>query len=116
MAITEAFSGTTAAVGTTVHYLTANSTTQTLQTDDGVYQCWIDLGNLAAGDIFQIKVWEKVISSGAVEDVVSQNVAGPVDAPHFVTPTLILIHGWDFSIAKISGTDRAFDYSIRKIA
>lgn len=116
MAISEVFSGTTATISSTEYYLASASTTPTWQTADGVYQCWIDLGALVAGDIFRVACYERVLSGDVAEEVFIQNVTGPNDAPHLVTPSLILMHGWEFSILKISGTDRAFPYSIRQIA
>jgi nitrogen fixation protein len=32
------------------------------------------------------------------------------------SPMLILINGWDMTLQKIAGTDRAWDASIRKVA
>jgi hypothetical protein len=32
-----------------------------------------------------------------------------------VSPTLIVMHGWDATLDKISGTDRAITWSIRTV-
>jgi len=34
----------------------------------------------------------------------------------FVTPSLLLIHGWDMTLLKVAGTDRAIDWSIRAVS
>lgn len=115
MAISEAFTNS-ASVSTTERFLASNSTSATYQTDDGVYQCWLDFSALAAGDIYAIKVYEKVASGGTARAVLIDNVTGPLDSPHYVTPSLILLHGWEFSLLKVSGTDRSIAWSIRKIA
>lgn len=114
MAISESHTGS-ATIGTTVYYLASASTTATPQTTDGVYQLFIDLENLAAGDIVQVCCWEKVTAAGSFEKVWIDNVTGPLDSPHYVTPSLVLMHGWEFSLAKITGTDRTLSWSIRKI-
>lgn len=115
MAITEAFTSS-ATIGTTERFLASDSTAATYQTADGVYQLWLDLNALAAGDIFQVKCYEKVTSAGTARVVLIDNVTGPLDSPHYVTPSLILMHGWEFSLVKVSGTDRAIPWSIRKLA
>jgi hypothetical protein len=115
MAITEAFSNS-ATIGTAERFLASNSTTATYQTDDGVYQLFIDFNNVAAGDIFQVRVYEKVTSGGAADVVYIDNVTGPLDSPHYASPSLIFLHGWEFSLTKIAGTDRVIPWSIRKVA
>lgn len=115
MAISEAFQSS-ATISTTERYLAADSTVASWQTADGVYQLFLDLSALAAGDIFQIKCYERVASGGTTRVVWIDNVTGPLDSPNLVTPSLILLHGWDFSLVKISGTDRSIAWSIRKVA
>jgi uncharacterized protein YhhL (DUF1145 family) len=38
------------------------------------------------------------------------------DAAIAVSPALVLMHGWDMSLLKTAGTDRAITWSIRKVA
>jgi hypothetical protein len=33
-----------------------------------------------------------------------------------VAPSLILLHGWDVTMTKVSGTGRTIEWSIRKVA
>jgi len=115
MAISEAFqnSGT---ITTTEHFLASNSTTKTDQTDDGVYQCFLELSNLVAGDEYRIRVYERISSGGTARVVMEWVVAGAQSEPNWVTPSLILLHGWEFSLQKLAGTDRSIAWSIRKIA
>jgi hypothetical protein len=42
--------------------------------------------------------------------------ANAQSSPIWVSPTLILMHGWDGTILKIAGTDRSIDFSIRQVA
>jgi hypothetical protein len=115
MAITEAFTATET-VTTTDWSLTTDTAGPDAQTDDGVYQCYLDLSALAAGDSFQFRVWEKVVSAGTQRRVLSVAFNGVQSDPHWVSPSLILMHGWDMTIIKTAGTDRSITASIRKIA
>jgi hypothetical protein len=55
MAITEAFQDS-ATIGTSEYFLAADSTTQgSGQSTDGVYQLFIDVNALAAGDLFRVR-------------------------------------------------------------
>lgn len=85
------------------------------QTTDGVYQLWLDLNALAAGDFFELKIYEKVLSGSTqrlVQRVVFNGLTTAAE-PVWVSPALIMVHGWDFSLKKLSGTDRSIDWSIR---
>ena len=103
-------------VGASVLSIVSGTTSLQTDTTDGVYQLWIDAGNMAKADEFRVKVYEKVEATGGVKKVVMQFTLLGVQAQIFVTPTLILMHGWHMTIQKIAGTDRAFDASIRQVA
>ncbi len=95
------------------------SGTTTLQTitDDGVYQLWVDpVTNMAKADEFVVRIYEKVEGTGGTKRVVFDITLSDAQSQNVVTPSLILINGWDMTIQKIAGTDRAFDASIRKVA
>lgn len=114
MAITEAFANS-ATIGTTEFSCPNNSTTLTPQTDDGVYQACFDTAAIALGDQFQFRVYEKVRSAGTQRVIYEQILTG-AEATTLVFPTLILLHGWDVTMKKLAGTDRAVEWSIRKVA
>jgi hypothetical protein len=88
----------------------------TSQTADGVYQVWLDLNALIAGDHFRARLYEKVQSAGTQRIVEEWNFVGAQGKPHWVSPSLILLHGWDFTIIKVAGTDRTIGWSIRQVA
>ena len=115
MAITEAYAGTET-VTTTEWSLTTDTAGPDADTNDGVYQCFLDLNALDKGDVFQFKVYEKGGSGSNQRAVYSVRFANAQSEPVWVSPSLILLHGWDCTLLKISGTDRAIDWSIRKIA
>lgn len=116
MAISEPYELDGVTIGTTeISIVSGTSTLQTI-TDDGVYQLWIDAGTMAKADVFRVRLYEKVEATGGTKKIFFQTRLMGVQAEIFVTPTFILINGWDMTITKIAGTDRAFDASIRKVA
>lgn len=115
MAITEPFSGTET-VSTTEWSMTTDTAGPDTDANDGVYQAFIDLNALTAADVFEFRVYEKVLASSTQRLVLSCRFAGVQSTPNWVSPSLILLHGWDMTLKKISGTDRAIDWSIRKVA
>lgn len=115
MAISQAFSGTET-VSTTEHSLTTDTAGPDVDTTDGIFQCFLDLNALAAGDIFVFKVYEKVLSSSTQRLCYEATFNGVQGNPIWVSPSLILLHGWDMTLDKISGTDRSIDWSIRSVA
>ena len=115
MAISEAYSGSET-VSTTEHSLTTDTAGPDADTTDGIYQVFIDFNALVAGDQYQVRVYEKVLSSSTQRIVDEWTINGPLSAPVWVSPTLILLHGWDITIDKIAGADAAIDWSIRKVA
>jgi len=116
MAISEPYELDGVTVGATELSIVSGTTTLQTITDDGVYQLWVDPGNMAKADEFTIRIYEKVEATGGTKKVCAQWSLLGVQSQVFVTPTLILLHGWDMTIQKIAGTDRAFDASIRKVA
>ena len=115
MAITEPYELDGVTVGTTELSVVSGTTTLPTITTAGVYQLWVDPGNMAKADEFRIRAYEKVEATGGTKKVFAQWSLLGVQSEVFVTPTFILINGWDFTITKIAGTDRAFDASIRKV-
>jgi hypothetical protein len=117
MAITAAYERSAQSVGASEYSIPGNTTTgvPTAQTTAGVYQCFVDLSSMAKGDEFEFKCYEKAVSGGTARLVFSQTFLGD-HATLFVTPTIILLNGWDMTMKKLVGTDRTFDMSIRKVA
>jgi hypothetical protein len=112
--ITEAYSGS-ASIGTTEYSLPNASTSLTPITADGVYQAFIDLAAMAAGDQYTLRVYERA-RSGDPQRVIYKAVFTGVQAyPLVATPSLMLIHGWDMTLDKDAGTDRTITWSIRTV-
>lgn len=111
MAITEYASGTISISGEK-SVVSGTNTLQTV-TDDGVYQVFLDLSDMAAGEYVTLHVKEKIVSGGSQVDIYSAEFSGTQSSP-FVTPSLILMHGWDITITGSSGL--VVSASIRRVA
>jgi hypothetical protein len=114
MAIAELYSGTEA-VSTTEHSMTTDTAGPDADTTDGVFQAFLDVSDMVAADILQIRCYEKV-RSGDTQRVVYEAILRDVQAePIFVTPALVLMHGWDFTLDALAGTITV-NWSIRQVA
>lgn len=101
-------------VSSTEYSVTNNSTSLAAQTTSGAMQLWVDLTNVAAGDHYEVAMLEKAISGGTQQRIILGDINGDAgQGPLFVSPAFVLGVGWDFTLKKISGTDRAFDASVR---
>ena len=116
MAISEPYEMDGVTISTNEISIVSGTTSLQTVTDDGVYQLWIDAYAMAKGDEFRVKLYEKVEATGGTKKVFAQFTLLGAQTEVFVTPSFVLINGWDMTITKIAGTDRAFDASIRKIA
>lgn len=123
MAISEAFAGSKSFSTATNWSLPRDAaySSGSVQTDDGVYQIFIDLSALTyqntTSDYFDLYVYEKCRTGDTVRIVYETKFFGQVNPPIFVTPALILLNGWDVRIeCAAAGAARTVTWSIRKIA
>lgn len=114
MAISEAYAGSEA-VGTTEHSCTTDTAGPDVDTNDGVYQIFLDLSDMIAGDQLQIRLYEKVQSSSTQRVAFEAILTGAQSQPVWVSPTFILLHGWDVTLDALAGTITV-EWSIRKVA
>lgn len=115
MAITQVFTGNVSVSTSEISFISGNTTLQS-NTTTGVYQLIIDVSALASGDSFRVRIKEKAISSSTQNNLEDSTIAGPQSSTLYVTPSLILMNGWDMTIVKVGGTDRNIPYSIRQVA
>lgn len=114
MAITELYTGTEA-IGTTEWSLTTDTSGPDADTTDGVFQVFIDVSDMVAGDELQIRVYEKCRSGDTQRVVMQATLVGAQAEPLWVSPSLILMHGWDVTLDAIAGTITCL-WSIRQVA
>jgi hypothetical protein len=116
MAITvEAYSGSNT-VQTTEWSLGMDAAGPGALTAPGVYQAFLDLATLAAGDVFEFRCYEKVRTGSTQRSVYSARFANAQACPNWASPTMILGAGWDMTLKKISGTDRTVTWRISKVS
>ena len=114
MAIAQLYSGTEA-IGAAEHSLTTDTSGPDVDTTVGCYQVFLDVSDMIAGDQLQIRIYEKC-RSGDTQRIVYQSVlTGTQSEPIWVSPSLILMHGWDVTCAALAGTITVL-WSIRQIA
>ena len=114
MALSQPYHGSLT-VSTTELSLVSGTNVLQSNTTAGVYQLFLDLSALAAGDSFRVRIKEKVNAGtqGAIEDA---TIAGAVGLPIYASPSLLLLDGWDMTIINVEGTARIIPYSIRQVA
>lgn len=98
-----AFTGTEA-VSTTEWSMTTDSAGPDVDTTPGVFQIFLDVSDMVDGDELQIRVYEKVRAGDTQRIVYQSNLVGPQSPPIWVSPSLILLNGWDATLDAISGT------------
>ncbi len=117
MAISVAFSGTEA-ISTTEHSLTTDTAGPDAETSDGVFQVFLNVADMVVGDELQIRIYEKVTSGSTQRIVYQHTLSGELShtlGGHWVSPALMLLHGWDVTLDAIAGTITVL-WSIRKVA
>ncbi len=114
MAIAQLYSGTKA-VDTTEWSLTTDTAGPDADTTDGVFQVFLDLSDMIAGDQLQIRVYEKCRSGDTQRVVYEAILTGAQAQPMWVSPSLILMHGWDVTLDALAGTITVL-WSIRQVA
>lgn len=111
MAWTEAYSDS-ATIGTTEYSITNDSTTIAAQTAKGTYQIVLDVSALASADQFEIRILEKARASGTQRRLMSAVLSG-ASSELWMSPAVMLGNGWDVTLKKLAGTDRAIEWSVR---
>lgn len=124
MAITEVYSGTIdyntngepgySLVTGTFYSPTANAGTQA-----GVYQVLLDASDLRAAQAFQLRIYNKIISTGTKQIVYAATIDGK-QSTVLTTPGFILCNDWDVTLVWTRITfdgfaNPVFSWSIRKI-
>jgi hypothetical protein len=117
MPLTEPYELDNVTVGTGELSIVSGTTSlQTVSNEPGTYQLLIDpVTNMAKADKFVVRIYEKVELTGGTKRVAVEQVIYNIQSQIWIFPNLMLMHGWDMTIQKLAGTDRAFDASIRAI-
>lgn len=111
MAISAAYTGNQT-VGTTEWSLTSDSSSIGAISTNAWVQIDIDMSALAAGDVYEVKVYNKAVSGGTQRTCRVYTFAGAQGEPHVSILPGVLGFGWEVSGKKLAGTDRAWDWTI----
>lgn len=114
MPIGELYSGTRA-VDTTEWSLTGNAAGPLAATDDGIFQVFLDVSDMIAGDQLQVRIYEKCRSGDTQRIAYQAILTGAQSEPLWVSPSLVLLHGWDVTVDALAGTITV-PWSIRQVS
>lgn len=114
MAITELYSGTEA-VSTTEWSCTTDTAGPDADTTDGTFQVFLDVSDMINTDILQIRIYEKVRSADTQRIVFEAILRDAQAEPIWVSPALVLMHGWDVTLDALAGTITV-NWSIRQLS
>ena len=114
MALSEAYTVTGSSWGTETS-LTSGTTTIQSRTIPGVYQLFVDVANLTSGDVYVVRLYERVRSTDSQRVVASWTLTGGLGEPVFATPGFHLRNGWDFTLQRTAGTDKTITASVRAV-
>lgn len=95
----EAISTTEWSLATDTSYDTADALTS-----NGFLQAWLDVSDMIAGDQLQIRIYEKVRSGDTQRIVYQAILTGAQSEPIWVSPALMVMHGWDVTCDALAGT------------
>lgn len=106
-------------VGTTEYSFANGSTTLATKTEKGVYALALDCNAVVAGDQFLVQVYETARSAAGTKRLLeSWLIEGPPGKPILYLPStggIMLGNGWDWTIKKLAGTDRAIPGTLWRV-
>ena len=108
MAIAEEATGTWTSSGTTEADLAAASAV------DGVFQLFVDVNDMVAADVLEIRAYEMVIGGGTTRQLMCWTLSNVQTDKVWVSPALVFMNGWKFTLKAVAGGIVA-PWSIRKL-
>ena len=113
MAIT--ITSDSATIGTTEYFLASDSTTATYQTSKCAVQLFLDLSALTVTETYVLTWYEKV-NAGTARAFSTTTFTGVQTPAHYVSLSYVVGEGFEVSLDKTAGTDRAIAWSIRTLS
>lgn len=110
-------SGNAATITNTETSLAVDGGSTTLQTltNKGLYWLVLKSTAMAKGDQFTWRVYEKA-STGAGKSVLIDGILADAQSEQFMIPAVPLGIGWDMTLQRTAGSNRAFYWSIRQVS
>lgn len=104
-----------ATIGTTEWFLASDSSSATYQTSDCVVQLFLDLSALTVTETYVLSWYEKV-NAGTARVFSTTTFTGVQTPAHYASLQYIVGEGWEVSLDKTAGTDRAIAWSLRTVS
>lgn len=98
--------------------LTASSSEQTLgasRTDGKTYVLQVDLGEMVAGDVVEIRAKAKVLTGSTEATIYKATFANAQGYPVVQTPPIPAPYQVTFTLKQPTGTARDFDYALMSL-
>ncbi len=115
MPLSQLHSGTKL-VDTTEWSLSADAAfAATASTNAGIYQLFLDVNDMVAGDTLQIRLYEKCRSGDTQRLINEWILTGAQSSPGWVSDAFQLMHGWDFTLDCLAGTSITVLWSVRRV-
>lgn len=109
-----AFTGTEAVVATEWS-LVNDSSTIAASTTVGVYQLWLDVSDMVAGDTLRIRGYEKVRAGDTQRVFLELSLAGAQADGEWVSDSFALGIGWDFTLLGVAAGTTVL-WAIRRVS
>lgn len=108
MALVQQANGTQTATINTEHSLST-------RTDGKTYVLLVDLNNMVAGDILELRIKVKVLSGSTARVYTLATYVGAQPEPNIISVPVPAVHSVEFTLKQTAGTGRNFDWSVVSI-
>lgn len=105
-----------ATISTTETSLRTGGTTLGADTTIGYYQVSIEIESINNADVYKMILYEKASQAATQRVLESWLFSGVPGKPAIITPSFPLGNGWEWTIKKVSGTDRTVRATLWKAA
>lgn len=72
----------------------------------------MDVNALAAGEVLELRIKGKVLSSSTERLILLQTYVGTVSDPHTQSPPIPMPQGGTITLKQTSGTGRSYDWAV----
>ncbi len=109
------FTDDSATISTTEFFLASDSTSATYQTTKCAVQLFLDLSALTASETYVLR-WYQKVNAGTARVFSTTTFTGVQSPANYASLSFVVGDGWEASLQKTAGTDRAIAWSLRTIA
>jgi hypothetical protein len=92
-----------AAVGNTEKSVVTGATGPVANTEEGLFQLFLDVADMIGGDVLEISVYEKQFAGGTQKKMLLTTLTGDQTIDLWASPLFFMKHGWDFTVKVTTG-------------